>query len=237
MIKVAVIIMGFGEPYWNTKINILKNNINILNKYNPEYFISQYTMDKTIINTNIDTNIDINLNIIKKVGILGQLLVDNWHPDKFINYDYIILLLDDIELQDNFDLDYIINMKNKYNLNIVSPSLTKDSLYTHKIMKQTNDTYVLKETKFCELFCYIMDYETYKIYYEFTDRNNPWTWGMDTILCSIMKFRVGIFNNITMKHYFINKKKSSARTDMNKYLEKYNVPFKLDFDIIQTFND
>jgi hypothetical protein len=228
--KVATIIMGFGDPYWDKKIDILKNNMKILDKWKPDYFISQYTLDKEI---NIDT--DSNLNIIKGKGILGQLLFDNWHPDKFVDYDYVMILLDDIELQNNFNLDIIVALKNKYNLNIVSPTLTTNSKFSHRIMITNKNKYVLKETKFCELFCYIMDYKTYETYYRYVDRENPWIWGMDTILCSVMGFKVGILNNVTMKHYFKGSGSGKALSDMHKYLKKYNVPFKLDYAIVNTY--
>ena len=227
--KVAVIIMGFGDPYWDKKVDILKNNIKILEKWEPDYYVSQYTLDK---------DIDIpNLNVIKNKGILGQLLYDNWHPDKFINYDHIIILLDDIELQDNFDLDYIVNIKNKYNFDILSPSLTNDSKFSHSFMLHENKNYIIKETNFCELFCYVMNFETYKKFYGFIDRENPWIWGMDTILRTVMGFNIGILNNVNIKHYFKGSGSMKARTDMHEYLKKYNVPFKIDCTVLKFYNE
>ena len=55
--------------------------------------------------------------------------------DNIVNdYDYVIILLDDVELI-KFNLDKLINYHEKYNLDISSPSITKNSVWAHNNMK------------------------------------------------------------------------------------------------------
>ena len=41
-------------------------------------------------------------------------------------------MLDDVILQENFNLNDSLNILNLYNLDLISPSLTLDSIHTHK---------------------------------------------------------------------------------------------------------
>ena len=134
MDRILIVITGIGEPYYNEKLKILKNNIErLLNKnYKLDILISLYSinnelklsdifddeliiLDNKILNNEIKFKIKykkskIKLKIIKEQNYVGEFILKYVIPNS--KYKYVILLLDDIELNDTFNLENIITVYN-----------------------------------------------------------------------------------------------------------------------------
>jgi len=193
--KILSIIPGIGEPHFDNKEKILLKNINIIqNTFSGD-------VDFTVFNYS-DNNFSLEIPVTKEKGIIGQYLYKYITPEFIKDYDYIMILLDDIELVENYNIDNMIFMLEQLNLDIISPSLTSDSKHTWDFMLE-NDNYKnkLRIVNFCECFCYLMTKKSYIKYYSLLDEETYWLWGIDMILYN-MGFKMGIYNEYKIHHHF-----------------------------------
>lgn len=223
--RLLVLIPGFGDPHWDAKVDILRKNIATVAAYFDDYTfkIIQYTADKTL---PADILENPRIDVVHDKGVLGRNLCVHATPAYVETQaaDYVVLLLDDVELQAPFDWQELISLKSVLSLDIISPVLPSPRMTPWNFMVQNTD-WVAAEMTRCELFCYLMTPETYKRYYEYLDINNPWMWGMDFMLSSHMKLRVGVAHRIRMIHYFSRATYdpgNDPRVDAEAYLKKHN---------------
>lgn len=223
--KIAVVIPGFGDPHWDHKIQILRNNLDTIRQgpWSVDVFISQYDFNHEFPK---DILYDTSIHITKEKGILGRNLYYHAPPSNLQDYKYVILLLDDVELVAPLDWDSVLSLKEVCKMDMVSPCLVDPRMSVWNFMIHVPSDIVLKEMTVCELFCYFMDIDTYKRYFEFVDPENPWMWGMDFMLKTHMNLRVGILNQVQMIHHYWRvtdtvDPKYNPRTDSEKYLTKY----------------
>lgn len=214
--KLLVTIPGIGDNHFEEKKIILKNNINIIKKTfsgDIDFLLFNYS--------NNDFSIFENVKVIKEKGIIGQFIFNKLKPDSLKEYDYIILMLDDIELSDNFNIDEMINIYNDNNLDILSPSLTKDSKFSHNGFMLENEKFEgkLRIVNFCEYFLYIMSIESYTRYWNLFDEKTYWLWGIDLCLDK-QGFKMGIINDFKIKHYYISESYNSSLP--NPHIEMYD---------------
>lgn len=240
--KLFVLVTGFGNNHIEHKFKILSNNIKkILSKskdiwrdiiinivvYEDNYILSI----NELLNDYIPPNINININVIYKKGIVGEFIYTIATPDIISNYDYIMLILDDVEILDNIDWEYLLILKENSESNIISPSMTKTSLLENKNMfVDERNNYNAKIIKECEYFCYIMDSSTYiNKYYPLLDMDNPWMWGIDLIL-GLNGIRVCLINSFIVHHHYKGESYYSFQrnpfNDMTSYLNKYKKNIK-----------
>lgn len=225
--KLFVIIPGFGEGNWDAKVDILRKNVATVEAFFDDYTfrIVQYTMDKELPPDIVNNP---KINIVKDVGILGRNLYVHAHPNT-VSADYIMLILDDVELQAPFPWKHVIDVASALNLDIASPVLTSKSMTVWNFMTRMQDSHIIASVMSrCELFCYIMTPRAYEKYYAFTDPMNPWMWGMDFMLHSHMNLRVGLIQNAYMKHHFwrtspTHDPKHDPSKDLHQYLAKYDI--------------
>lgn len=192
--SIRVIIPGYGGPQHELKRRLIASNIKKLKtsgifgrvitrvmQYDPaapvlEEIDEQYHMDGS------------------KVGTFLHDKCKNAGDDDDV--DYVMLLLDDVELMDTLNIQELV--KGLDYCDIVSPSLTEKGVYEYMVGSGTNS---IKITRACELFCYLMTPAAYRTWHSFLSPKNPWCWGMDLILWDIMNLRVGIFQNQHMRHH------------------------------------
>jgi hypothetical protein len=213
MEKILLIIPGIGNPNFELKEKILYNNIKIL----------EDTTDKKIdIKVfNYSNNVfSSDLEIIKEPNIIGQYLYNDLPPSVIDPYEYVVILLDDIEIVKGFNLDNIIHILKELSLDIISPSLTFNSEYSWGFMLERNEYKdKLRIVNFCECFCYIMTKDAYNKYYNILDNETYWLWGIDMILYNL-GFKLGIYNEYKIHHHF---KSASYRKDLpNPFYEMEN---------------
>lgn len=215
MTSLFVIIPGFGEPHATVKSQILLHNIRKLCSYKwTSLKVRVCIYDQTEIPTELYTHPCVDVQVCRSTGLPGN-FIKRFAPPTDIEQYHVLVLYDDILLMPDVDLEHMLRIKQYFSLDIISPSLTIDSkhVYRYMLTEQNND-YDLKIGPCCELFCCLFDKESYKKYYEHVDPEmNPWLWGLDLILHKQFGFRVGIFNTMTMKHFF-------AQTSYISHLDK-----------------
>ena len=225
---VLIILPGFGDPYWDDKIAILRKNLEVFNSYNWDYTIQiqHYSLDKQF-PPEIKNNPRIK--IISEKGILARNIHVHASVNKVKKYDYIMLLLDDVELVSPIDWGNIIATMKSHDLDVVSPCFPSQMSYWDFMVHDPSDPQLmLRVVSKCELFCYLMTLDAYKRYFEFIDPMNPWMWGMDFMLRSHMKLNVGILNQVFMIHHYPRLQDThdaahDPRKDLMIYLEKYGI--------------
>lgn len=228
--KLFALIPGFGNPNWDVKVEILRKNVATVSTNSPFsdylFYIIQYTEDQRLPQDLLDNP---RIHVVHDRGILAKNIHKHASPDVISNFnpDYVMILLDDIELSEPFDWDHMINAQKQLNLDVVSPVLERRNMsYWPFMIKVDNPQLVGHVTTRCELFCYFMTPQAYETYYKFCDPKNPWMWGMDFILHTHMQLRVGILNRVVMKHYFwrsesTNDPNHCPRKDGEAYLAKH----------------
>lgn len=202
MVKLFAIIPGFGAPHVETKLSILKRNLDVLQRYAWSHLqIRICVYDDTELPAWVTHHPCVQ--VVREPGIVGDFLIRHATPDDVDAYDYVFMLLDDILLSTDFPWHHIIVWKRDFGFNIMSPTLTSDSKYVYRYMLQDSESAcTLRSVRVCEFFCYFMDASSYKRYYQHLDTNNPWMWGLDLIIDKHMNLSVGLMNWVTMKHFF-----------------------------------
>jgi len=202
-----IIIPGFGGPNVPHKISILENNLRILNASQLEIHIRICVYDRyyfTILPEYLLNNTKITW--IYNKGVVGEHIINHAKPNLDIPKDtkYIMILLDDVELQENVNISKMIHYIEDFNLDILSPSLTHDSKFQFQYMLHVSEKCAdIIITSACEMFCYIMPYASYSNkYFSQIEKDNPWMWGMDMMLYKYFNIKVGIANNMQMKHHY-----------------------------------
>ena len=166
MLNILIVIPGLGEPYLNHKLEILHNNIkNIDNTINANLTLMIFNYSSTKNNYNFVTKNKLCTIEYSGKNYIGQALYKYVKPEFVESFDYIFIILDDIELNSTFDLQRLIYNYNCHKIDILSPSLTLDSQYSHKHMLQDESPInTIRLSTFLELFCYLMNPEVFKKY-------------------------------------------------------------------------
>lgn len=204
-----IAIPGFGAPHIEEKRRFLKNNLQLIRNsarwrhIHLRICIYDDTPDPDPTDTAAADITEISHAPGSKVGDFLRTSVLPKDPD-VAQADYILLLLDDIELQPDVSFEEIIYMKRELGINLLSPALTPDSkhVFPHMLQRKPEDR-ILIRTPVCEFFCYFMDTRfTYKKYHSFLSAANPWMWGMDLIMHKHMHLTVAIVNHMSMRHHY-----------------------------------
>jgi len=248
MTLLKVIIPGFGAPYVDIKTKILKWNLIHLQTHVPagmtiEVNVHIYDDTPNPVLERLDENIwfgDIIITFHRGKGIVGDFLYCHRHFNKDV--DYVLILLDDVELSPNFDLAYAIDLIKEHKLDMLSPALTDDSPTPYPYMRQSgiatpqNEPFRkhMRILSACELFCYLMTRSGFETWSNHIVTWNPWLWGMDLLLHVRFGLRVGMPNFMTARHHFQGtvytqhtKDKQSTGSDPHKawadYMKQYNI--------------
>jgi hypothetical protein len=226
MPSLFVIIPGYGKPYEDTKKEVLLSNINrIKETFQGKLHVRVCAYDNAECLPESDE-----LEVVREPGLPGDFLKKQAHPDALVDYDYVLILFDDILLQQNVDITKMMEWKAYFNLDIISPTLTHDSQHVYKYMLSAVTYHHMRIGPCCELFCYLLDKDAYRRYYEHIDPdNNPWMWGLDLILHRHLGMKVGLLDHMNMTHLFqatsyVNHKSRSPVSGYAHVLKKYNEP-------------
>ncbi len=116
-------------------------------------------------------------------------------PNLIEMYDYVWLMDDDLEVEENL-IDVVIDTMKYYNLNISQPSLTPDSFYSHNITLKQNNS-IGRYTDFVEIMCPVYNKKTWAHVYNLIDIDiNKNGWGYDFIQLN----RMAIIDKVSVKH-------------------------------------
>uniref|UniRef100_A0A6C0LF05 Glycosyltransferase n=1 Tax=viral metagenome TaxID=1070528 RepID=A0A6C0LF05_9ZZZZ len=221
MVKFVYYLAAIGSPNLQAKKDILQHNlIYIYNKLNENFdiVINCYEKGCTIADI-LDKNecpfID-NIFFYCRTGMLVELWNTNPFHKKIKNHDYIFFILDDVEIK-SLDIKEFIDLKNKYNIEFLSPRVEK-STYDYMQYPVKNK---LSITNRLEIFCLLLTYKDFMKYLSINDVNNPYIWGVDFMMAHF-NIKTAICYKFTIIHKlpggsYLKK----AEESMNKYLKKH----------------
>jgi hypothetical protein len=234
--RVGFFLIGFGTPNLEVKINILRHNLQTLKARNlkgmvaaVDLYIYCYTpreAKEALEHPSMRllmTEALSNTYIVEKKGIVGE-FIHHEVSKEYAKYNYIVLLLDDILLPNNFDLGRMVWVYNREHLDILALPLTQDSPYNYKFMLQREDLrregFTYRQTNFAELFFYLMSTDNFgRKYLPFITHETKWCWGIDLALHNY-GLKMGLMECFPVKHFF---KGVSYNTNLPDPLHELNV--------------
>lgn len=207
--RIRLIVPGFGAPNVKEKQRILKANLDRILQSMPE-----------------DAQLDVHVHIYddsythlmmpdgryrlfewRCPGIVGDFIVKHSCDPTIHECEKVMILFDDVELMNDFDLAEAIRIQEEYFLDIFSPCLTDTSKTHYPYMKKNyirGYDELLRITNVCELFCYLMPVNRFLMWCSHIDSSNPWLWGMDLLLYSKFNMQVGMYPGMSMHHHYQN---------------------------------
>lgn len=204
-----VLVPGFGGPHIPEKLDILQKNIARIQSFPwAKLHITICVYDTTTF-MHVPSLLREHpcITWVYEPGIVGQYIHKWARPSATAAYDYVMIILDDVELQENMDFNALLQLDRMFAFDIYSPTMTHDSMYQFNYMltEPEKDVVSIKITCACEAFCYFMRLSAYEKYYPLVDpTNNPWLWGLDMCLYKVFGMRIGLLNHMTMKHHYKN---------------------------------
>lgn len=221
MPKLLVLVPGIGEPHWDTKVGFLANNHRAILASLPDdmelhYLILQYTEGRTIPMETLAPLAASRVSVVEHAGLLGENLHRFATPELVARFDYVLMMLDDIEFHVSVpwaDLLHVLENPAYGTPRIVSPCLKdKHSTAWDYMLHNTSITEptVICRNK-CEFFVYFMRADAYARYYAFIDPANPFLWGMDFILKTVMGLPPAILNHWVIIHHYRGTSPASKR--------------------------
>jgi hypothetical protein len=239
-----VLIPGFGAPHLDHKLAILENNLGVLNDLVdaalfPDIYLTLCIYDTdpetlTRVHEKIHTCLSptVRCTIHKAPGIVGEFMLRHAAPESLeaAGITHCFLLLDDVELtRKSWDWTKWTTDYDRFHLNLLSPSMTRDSKYLfaymlHHPAPACGDRIAI--TSAAEMFCYYMDMPTWRRYYAELSPNLPLLWGIDLVLTKHLGFRVGVSHYATFKHHYQTVPTDDDTTrhrfqQMQTYLKKF----------------
>jgi hypothetical protein len=229
--RLLLCVPGFGLPKLPEKLAMLQKNLALIHASKPAtlhitlkmffYSVKDYKPEWFEDLPGIDEH-----DIQVEAGVIGQFIYKYVTPDVVNEYDYILFIMDDILLPDNFDISQFMTIYENNGLDILSPSLnTASARVVHKIMKNDPENVKkntpLRVTTFCEFFCYLMSKASYTKYYAFLDERSKWLWGVDVVLYS-NGMTMGILDLYAMRHTYLGGSNGSeARCEAQHVCQKF----------------
>jgi hypothetical protein len=228
----GVFLVGFGGPNVEVKMGILEHNLGVLKKIKEniknavvDLYIYCYSPLETrarlgqVAFGDYDVR---NVRMVEQPGIVGEFIY-KYVSKEYQQYDYTILLLDDICLPDTLDMARMLNVYTKEKLDILALPLTPDSPYNYRFMLQVPElarlNYTYRQTNFVELFFYLIAAENMPKYLQFFAPDTKWCWGIDLALYNY-GLKMGLMECYPVKHFF---KGVSYSTKLPDPLHELNV--------------
>lgn len=227
-----VIVPGFGRPHIEEKIRILQNNIARIKTHTWSKLVIKVCIYDPEAIKYIPSELwnDTFIQWVSEPGIVAQYIHRHANPSETGMFDYVMFLLDDIELTDSVRFDRMINYVNMFGFDIVSPTLSLCSKYQFEYMRTKPDMiFDILVTSACEAFCYFMPSKSFARYYTHIEpERNPWMWGMDMCIYKSIGMKTAILNKMVMIHHYKNEcyvmhPDVNPCDGYNVILEKYGV--------------
>ena len=231
--KLNVVIPAIGEPHLDEKLVLLSGNLRALTQCDAVvvsihcfvYMTDAGALQRVlaVLTAAVPPK---RIVLHMEPGYLGSFIYRYVQPASMRRFDYIMFLLDDIELPENFDIAEWIACHARYGLDVLSPSVAADSP-SQDIMKKPADsaTAEMRDVDFCEFFCYLMTPAAYATYYTLLDENTRTLWGVD-LLMHARGLRMGIHNSVEMVHRYTRQSTggyelAAAEQEMSALLHKH----------------
>lgn len=237
MPKLLVLVPGIGEPHWDTKMGFLANNHRaILATLPPDmelhYLILQYSPGRTIPMETLAPLPASRVSIVEHPGLLGENLHRFAKPEWVARFDYVFMMLDDIEFGASVpwdDLLFVLGNPAFGTPAIVSPCLKTQQCSSWDYMRHISglqEPTVICRNK-CEFFVYFMRADAYTQYYRYIDPTNPFLWGMDFLLATVMGLPPAILNHWVITHHYRGTSPASrhAMEQATAYMERRGLSY------------
>jgi hypothetical protein len=215
--KFLYYLAAFGNDDIPIKYDILLHNLKYIHNNIKEKFsivINFYTISAQIKASIKKLDFIENTYFYEKTGILTELFLTNPYNNVIHNYDYILFTLDDVKII-NIDILNMIEIKNKYNIQILSPKILNS---THPFMNVCNN---LTIHNFLEVYMLLLSPIDFETFCSIHTIENKWMWGVD-LLFGYYNIKAGVINPYVVNHVFPSKTYRSDAADMcNQYMRKY----------------
>lgn len=160
---------------------------------NFDYIIFSYD------DTNFDEEIFKTCKIIKEEGIIYYFFKKYITPELTSKYDYVFLAMDDLDILE-FNHQNVFEIMERNNLDVASPTLTRDSFFSWNIMLTKNNK-IGRLADMAELFILIFKADKYPKFWELMREDyNYWGWGYVTLMKSFCRYRIGLIDSETIRH-------------------------------------
>ena len=205
--NLLIVIPGFGDPHLEFKTDLLvRNIITIRNSFIGDMSIliflytkgmKQYLLERLWFCA--DT-----LKIHEEPGRLGYFMYKYVKPSylKPAMITDVMIMLDDVSLPLDFNTDLVLNMRDAFHIDVISPSISVDSTGGCHSFMTSEGLNILKITNFVELFCYIMTFKAYEKYMSLFTHETIYMWGIDIAMYPMLKLKMAIYDACVVKHYF-----------------------------------
>ncbi len=204
--KFIYYVASIGGPNLMTKLEILSKNLTYIHsnlKENFDIILNCYS-DHDLIKKFIGSHYFLsNVYSYDKVGVLTELWMVNPSNVLLDSYDYILFMLDDVQII-NLDLTKMIQIKKKYDLQIISPKVINA---THYFM-QNQQKNILTLNNSVEVYCLLLTPRDFKDYSLVNTVENKWMWGAD-MLFGHYNISAGVYYGFEVKHMLPSKSNSS----------------------------
>lgn len=208
---------AIGNNNIDKKHEILLHNLNyIYNNIQKKFSISInfYTVSEEIKDSIKSLHFIENIYIYEKSGVLSELFLTNPHNEYIHLYDYILFVLDDVKII-NMDIQRMIDIKNKYSIEIFSPKILNS---THSFMNSNNK---LTINNFLEIYLLLLTPADFIKYCSINTIENKWLWAVD-FLFGYYNIKSCVINDFVAQHMLpSNSNHSEAAHCGNEYLKKH----------------
>lgn len=189
------VVPGFGPPQLDLKRHILSANVRQVQSTTLRH------VDVWVFNYGTES-CGSDCKEIFREGYPGTFLYEGLTPSNIAEFDYVAVVLDDVELGADFDTDRIIHNLDRHGLDILSPMLSPQSRAPWRYMVQPADPSeeVIRAVSAIELFCYVFSREAYEKYHALLDGQSAWLWGMEFAL-HLQGFKMGMLEAVSMTHH------------------------------------
>lgn len=215
--KFLYYLAAFGNDDIPIKYDILIHNLNYIHNNIKEKFsivINFYTISNEIKDKIRRLDFIEKTYFYEKVGILTELFLTNPYNNEIHNYDYILFTLDDVKIM-NIDILHMIEIKNKYKIQVLSPKILNS---THPFMNVCNN---LTIHNFLEVYMLLLSPIDFDTFCSIHTIENKWMWGVD-LLFGYYNIKAGVINSYVVNHVFPSKTFRSDAAEMcNEYMRKY----------------
>lgn len=221
-------LAAFGSPNIESKYNILCHNINYIHdsiNSNFDLFVNLYdnTSFEIFINKRQFPFLN-NIIIHRKKGILSELWIDNPYHNVLSKYENILFILDDVKIQ-RLNISSLINIKNQFNIEFLSPAVRKA---TWAYMKP-HKTDLLVLTHRVEIFCFLLTYTDFMKFMHLNSIDNPNMWGVDYMMTHY-NIKCAIYKDCVVEHMFKSASDHlSAINQMDIYFKHHGFDSREDF--------
>lgn len=200
MIKIVYYLAAFGSPDVYEKYNILSHNLNYIhNSINTHFdlFVNLYddTNFESFVNKEQFPFLN-NIIMYRKKGMLSELWIDNPHHTSLSKYKHILFILDDVKIH-KLDMSSLINIKEQYGIEFLSPAVRK-ATWAYMKPHKTNS---LVLTHRLEIFCFLLNYIDFIKFMNLNSIDNSNIWGVDYMM-SHYKIKCAIYKKSIVEHMF-----------------------------------